>query len=304
MKPELRTSYDYDERPFGATLNAIHDDPNWGNELYFLHLTDLETGEEFRQGIVPLTPGRQYKVEVVVHNASKFSEQSANNVELAVGMTYDLAGGALGILSATLSADNTTPTVITSSLELYSEESVRLEYLLDSATYQSAIGGASIALNYESLFKHGSYIGTVFGKEDGGVVAFVIRAIADETIPLATGEEKVVDPILAAPYVSEPEAAYNPDQNDIGVADNTATDSSAEGDDTKSTEILLCIVFIGMIIAVVGGAASYFRTKGKTPEESSEVVLDDQGELHSSIANEPGPETRPASELGASASDE
>lgn len=246
---DYRTTYHYDSRPEQIVLNAISNDPNWGNELNFLHLIDLETGEEYRQGTVQLTAGKAYRLEIVVHNAStKTMYGTASDVALAIEMPPTLPGGSLGTLSATLSASNTVPVSVSASLGLYCDQSVKLMYSDDSATYQSAIGGSGVQLDYKDLFTDGAAIGNVYANTKGGSVTFVIQAVADETIPLASGADRLSDPIFATPYTkleAGPVESVDPEssQSEQPTDDPATNDGDATKDQSSTSGGALFVVF-------------------------------------------------------------
>ena len=280
----FRTSYKSDSRPDAHVMNAIVDDPNWGNELYFLHLTDLSTGEEFRQGTVQLKAGCQYQIEIVVHNASSNTKigSYAERVTAAIEMPSELPGGSLGTLGATISASNTVPVSVSSALGLYCAESVRLEYMIDSATYQSTIGGNGSQLDYEQLFTDGASLGSVYGSKDGGHITLIIRAAADETIPVATGEDRLENPVFATAYTQltrDPEAIDDANQESNGAAptdDGENTDGAETGEDKEDGNggfgVVAVLILIAIGVCVAGGINAAQQpakpnSSGETPEE-------------------------------------
>jgi len=186
-----RALFKEDARPDYAVFNSVTNNPSYGDETKFLVITDLTEEKTYREGTVKLIPGRQYQVQVYYRNDSVFEKgpyfdtsRTAKSAYLYVDMPYEIASGSAERMTATITAENTMPLSVSTSLDLTSDYGLSLEYMDGSATSQRDGGNDIEAVNYEHLFRDGVSLGGI-KSQAYGTITFTIRAVADDSVVAA-----------------------------------------------------------------------------------------------------------------------
>ncbi|MBE6013757.1 MAG: hypothetical protein E7241_00110 [Lachnospiraceae bacterium] len=174
-------------------FNAITNNPTIGDERTFVRIgkitkekTDLSTEDIF------IESGSQYLVQVYIHNnaSSTYNDSAHNHVGVAVGtrlsveMPDEISSDKDGQIIAKISAENTKPAEVWSSVRLYSKDkAIKLKYVAGSAKIYNDWETNGNIIPSSFLSKEGTFVG--LNKLDGlmpgceeyhCIVTFVIDA--------------------------------------------------------------------------------------------------------------------------------
>lgn len=154
-RPMFRT----DARPTQPALNAIENNPRWGDERSFLMLREAGASDWVYEGDVSVKPGQTYEGLVLFHNAAGAGSSSADSrgTRARVSMPSSVVGR--GRVTAILSSGNATQPEVWRSLVVTSPvgQSVALRYKGDARL--SVAGRADVSLPSDVFRTRGALIG-------------------------------------------------------------------------------------------------------------------------------------------------
>lgn len=185
------------------TFNSITDNPTFGDERRFVRIR--EAGSSMFETTVEIEAGKTYEIWVYVHNnasaeLNETGEGLAQNVTLSIDMPARLESGQTGVVTATLSSSNATPTSVWASAyyENRSDRTLYLRYVHDSAVITNSGSASGSILDAASLFSdNGAFLayssiswGNIPGGDDyAGYV--ILQVVADYVEFSATKEVSI-----------------------------------------------------------------------------------------------------------------
>jgi hypothetical protein len=130
-----RPMFRADDRPTEPALNAVQNNPQWGDERSFLKVRDTGKAEWAVQGDIALVPGRTYEGVILFHNAARAGVGAGNlrGTHVRAQLPASLAGR--GRVSAIVSSGNAAITAVWRSLVMTSpvDQAVAIRIVPDSA---------------------------------------------------------------------------------------------------------------------------------------------------------------------------
>ena len=201
--PTDRETFTWQNPSTFVTFNSITDNPVIGDERNFVRVREAGTGTYGDS--VDLEVGKTYEVYIYVHNNSSANLNSsgeglAENVTLSTALPEKIEDGQSGIVEATISATNATPSSVwdTAYFTNKSGKTIYLRYVHDSAVITNDGSASGSILDANSLFSENgaflayssNYWGIIPGcNEYAGYVTY--QVVADSPEFSATKEVSV-----------------------------------------------------------------------------------------------------------------
>lgn len=157
-----RETFTEAERPGGATLNSVTDNPGHGDERNFLSVTALSTGERGVGGDIALEPRETYEATAFFRNDAAPGTGAGASTGTRVRATLPAAVKGRERVSVFLQSDNAEPALLWQSLALTTPAAkpVAVRIVPDSARLYTAALPKGVRLPVEELF---SEAGTLIG---------------------------------------------------------------------------------------------------------------------------------------------
>ncbi|WP_191296738.1 hypothetical protein [Lentzea cavernae] len=155
-----RPMFTASDRPAGAVLNSVSDDPAAGDERSFLSVRTKDAEDWTTSGSLVLEPGGQYEASISVHNDARPGTGAAST-ETRVQAQLPATVDGRERISAVLTSGSAEPPSVWRSLVLASSEHpVLIRIVPDSAVLRTGRLPQGLALSAEDLFsKRGVLIG-------------------------------------------------------------------------------------------------------------------------------------------------
>lgn len=157
--PQDRPTFTWAEPADYITFNSITDNPKIGDERNFVRVRKAGTEDELSDD-VNLEVGQEYEVAIWFHNnaKAKLNEREnggvgiATDVRLSVEQPEIVKGGTSAVIKGTVSSTNAKPTEVWDEAFAYTDSTVLLRYVANSATIHSLGDIDGEILNSEALF--------------------------------------------------------------------------------------------------------------------------------------------------------
>ncbi len=163
--PERKT-YSWVNRAQYATFNSIIDNPEYGDERYFVKIREVIKGKstDYDTNII-IRPGHKYEVSIFYHNnadpktVAKEAVGIADGVAVRSSFPKKLNANEQGVVSAYINASDTDPIEIWAKAFVKSEKECYLRYIPGSATIHNNGELNGICPGADYLFGLGSMLG-------------------------------------------------------------------------------------------------------------------------------------------------
>ena len=157
--PKDRPTYTWAEPADKVTFNSITDNPKIGDERNFVRIRKAGTNDNLTDK-VNLEVGQEYEVSIWFHNNAKTKYNSreyegkgiAENVRLRVEQPEKVTGGTSAVIKGIISSTNADPKEVWDNAYAYSDSTVLLRYVANSATIHSLGNINGQILSSEAMF--------------------------------------------------------------------------------------------------------------------------------------------------------
>ena len=157
--PKDRPTFTWEEPADYVTFNSITNNPKIGDERNFVRIRKAGTTEDLVDK-VQLEVGQEYEVSIWFHNnaKSKLNKREnggvgiADNVRLRVEQPEKVNGGTSAVIKGIISSTNANPNEVWDTAYAYSESTVLLRYVPNSATIHSLGNINGEILSSEAMF--------------------------------------------------------------------------------------------------------------------------------------------------------
>lgn len=157
--PKDRPTFTWAEPAEYVTFNSITDNPKIGDERNFVRIRKAGTTDNLVDK-VNLEVGQEYEVSIWYHNnaKSKLNKKEnggigiAENVRLRVEQPEKVTGGSSAVIKGIISSTNSDPAEVWDTAYAYSDTTVLLRYVPNSATIHSLGNIDGEILSSEAMF--------------------------------------------------------------------------------------------------------------------------------------------------------
>ena len=157
--PQDRAQFTWDEPADYVTFNSITNNPKIGDERNFVRIRKAGTDDKYTDK-VNLEVGQEYEVGIWFHNnaKSKLNKKEynsvgiADNVRLRVEQPEKVTGGTSAVIRGYITSTNANPNEVWDSAYAYSESTVLLRYVANSAKITSLGNVDGTILSSEAMF--------------------------------------------------------------------------------------------------------------------------------------------------------
>ena len=165
--PQDRPTFTWEEPADYVTFNSITNNPKIGDERNFVRIRKAGTKDTLVDK-VNLEVGQEYEVSIWYHNnaKSKLNKKEnggigiAENVRLRVEQPEKVTGGTSAVIKGFITSTNANPTEVWDTAYAYSDTTVLLRYVPNSATIHSLGNINGEILSSEALFgEKGAFLG-------------------------------------------------------------------------------------------------------------------------------------------------
>jgi len=181
-----RKYFDYNDTktyPNYPAFNSFKNNPVWGFEPDFMSIKESTSNTWAANDTIKLQPGKTYDVVAYYHNNAPLNTHPTANAKMAIEFPELIKAGKDYIGNAVLTADNSTPKKVYTSLTFRTDSDVLLRYVQNSAETHYNDGSIKKLPNSgKNLFGDGqligkNYDGVVPGCDDhSGFIQFQIVA--------------------------------------------------------------------------------------------------------------------------------
>ena len=157
--PQDRPTFTWAEPAEYVTFNSITDNPKIGDERNFVRIRKANTEDELLDD-VNLEVGQEYEVSIWFHNNAKAKLNDRENggvgiatdVRLSIEQPEIVQGGTNAVIKGTISSTNAKPTEVWDEAFAYTDSTVLLRYVANSATIHSLGDIDGSILSSEAMF--------------------------------------------------------------------------------------------------------------------------------------------------------
>ena len=157
--PTDRDTFTWDEPADYVTFNSITDNPKIGDERNFVRIRKAGTSDKYTDKVT-LEVGQEYEVGIWFHNnaKSKLNKKEnggvgiAENVRLRVEQPEKVTAGHSAVIKGIISSTNSKPAEVFDTAYAYSDSTVLLRYVANSAKITSLGTINGEVLSSEAMF--------------------------------------------------------------------------------------------------------------------------------------------------------
>ena len=167
-----RKYFDYNKTstyPNYPAFNSFSNSPTWGFEPDFMSIKESTSSTWDSDDKITLTPGKTYDVVVLYHNNAPLNTNTAHNTKVSVEFPSVVKGGSSTKGTASVSASNSTPKSIWSTLTFEAQNDILIRYVQNSAFIKYSDNSTKKLPNEgKNLFNGGQLVGKNLDGEVAG----------------------------------------------------------------------------------------------------------------------------------------